>query len=109
MSENNDLTYYQRNRDMILSKARDKYQNLSEEDKIKEREYVKNRIIICLKKIKLKKREQARDKYRNLSEEDKNKKGEYAKNRYDNMSDKKKSKIKRPPKKKKKKNREARV
>ena len=94
MSENNDLTYYQRNRDMILSKARDKYQNLSEEDKIKEREYVKNRIIICLKKIKLKKREQARDKYRNLSEEDKNKKREYAKNKYLIMSEEKQQKFK---------------
>ena len=41
MSENNNLTYYQRNRDIMLSKARDKYKNLSEEDKIIKREYVK--------------------------------------------------------------------
>ena len=46
-----DLTYYQRNRDVILNRAKDYYEN----DK---------------KRL----REQARDKYRNLSEEDKNKK-----------------------------------
>ena len=61
MSENNNLTHYQRNREKILNKSKDKYKNLSEEDKIKKREY-------------------ARDKYRSLSEEDKNKAREYAKN-----------------------------
>ena len=52
MSEDNDLTYYQGNREKILNKAKDTYKNLSEEDKIKKKEY-------------------ARDKYKNLSEEDK--------------------------------------
>ena len=33
MSENNNLTYYQRNREKILNKAKDYYKNLSEEDK----------------------------------------------------------------------------
>ena len=51
MSENTDLTYYQKNRDVILNKAKDYYKNN------------KDRL-----------REQARDKYRNLSEEEKNKK-----------------------------------
>ena len=51
LSENTDLTCYQRNRDVILNKAKDYYKNN------------KNRS-----------REQARDKYRNLSEEEKNKK-----------------------------------
>ena len=51
MSEIADLTYYQRNKDVILNKAKDYYQ------KNKER----------LKK-------QARDKCRNLSEKEKNKK-----------------------------------
>ena len=46
-----ELTYYQRNRDVTLSRAKDYYQNDKE---------------------RLKK--QARDEYRNLSEEDKNKK-----------------------------------
>ena len=59
MSEIADLTYYQRNKDVILNKAKDYYQ------KNKER----------LKK-------QARDKCRNVSEEEKNKKREYGKNRY---------------------------
>ena len=51
MSESTDLTYYQRNRDVILNRAKDYYQN----DK---------------KRL----REQGRDKYRNLSEQEKNKK-----------------------------------
>ena len=49
--ENTDLTYYQRNRDVVLSKAKDYYK---------------------INKERL--REQARDKYRNLFEEEKNKK-----------------------------------
>ena len=48
MSENTDLPYYQKNRDVVLNKAKD---------------YNKNN------KVRL--REQARDKYRNLSEEEK--------------------------------------
>ena len=51
MSESADLTYYQRNRDVILNRVKDYYEN------------DKERL-----------REQARDKYRNLSEEEKNKK-----------------------------------
>ena len=51
MTESADLTYYQRNREVILNRAKDYYEN----DK---------------KRL----REQARDKYRNLSEEEKNKK-----------------------------------
>ena len=51
-------------------------------------------IIICLKKIKVKEREQARDKYKNLSEKDKNKKREYGKNRYHNISEEKRQKLK---------------
>ena len=45
MSENTDLTYNQRNRDVILNKAKDYYKNNKE-----------------------RLREQTRDKYRNLSE-----------------------------------------
>ena len=48
MSENTDLTYYQKNRDVILNRAKDYYEN------------DKERL-----------REQARDKYRNLSEKEK--------------------------------------
>ena len=52
MSEITDLTYYQKNRNVILNRAKDYYEN----DK---------------KRL----REQARDKYRNLSEEEEKKEG----------------------------------
>ena len=68
MSESAYLTYYQRNRDMILKR------------------------LLWNDKERL--REQARDKYRNLSEEEKNKKREYGKNRYHNMSEEKKIRLK---------------
>ena len=42
MSEIPDLSYYQRNKERLKRKARDKYRNLSEE-KNKTREYGKNR------------------------------------------------------------------
>ena len=56
MNEYVDLTYYQRNRDVILNRAKDYYEN------------DKERL-----------REQTTDKYINLSEEEKNKKREYGK------------------------------
>ena len=46
-----NTTYYQKNRDVILNRAKDYYENNKE-----------------------RLRDQAKDKYRNLSEEDKNKK-----------------------------------
>ena len=49
--ENTDLTYYQRNRDLVLNRAKDYYEN--------DKERLKR---------------QVRDKYRNLSEEEKNNK-----------------------------------
>ena len=67
MNESTDLTYYQRNQDVILNRAKDYSENN------------KKRL-----------RKQARDKYRNLSEEDQNQKREYGKNRYRNMSEDKK-------------------
>ena len=70
MSEITDLTYYQRNRDAILNKAKDYY-----------------------KKNKEKLKEQARDKCKILSEEE-NKKREYGKNRYHNMFEEKKQRPK---------------
>ena len=66
-----NLTSYQRNRDVILNRAKDYCENNKE---------------------RLKKH--ARDKYRNLSEEEKNLKKEYGKNRYHNMSEEKKQRIK---------------
>ena len=52
MSKSADLTYYQKNRDVILNRAKDCYEN------------DKERL-----------RRQVRDKYKNSSEEEKNKKG----------------------------------
>ena len=69
MSENTDLTY-QKNRDVVLSKAKDYKNN-------------KERLS-----------EQARDKCGNLSEEEKNKKSEYGKNRYLDMSEERKQRLK---------------
>ena len=66
MSECTDLTYYQRNRDVILNRTKYYYEN----DK---------------KRL----REQARDKYRTLSEEEKNTEREYGKSRYHNYLKKK--------------------
>ena len=71
MSGSAYLTYCQRNRDVILNRAKDYYEN------------DKNRL-----------RKQARDKYGNLSEEEKNKKKEYGKNRYCNMSEENKKRLK---------------
>ena len=65
----NNTTYYQKNRDVILNKVKDYYEN----DRL---------------------REQARDKYRNLSKEDKKKKREYGRNRYHNMPQEKKDRLK---------------
>ena len=71
MSDNTDLTYYQKKRDVVLIKAKYYYKNN------------KDRL-----------RRQARDKYRSLSEQEKNQKREYGKNRYRNMSEEKKEKLK---------------
>ena len=71
MSENINLTYYQRNRDVILNRAKDyyendkerlreqarsKYRNLSEEEKLKKENMEKIGISICLKERKKTKR-----------------------------------------------------
>ena len=72
----NTVTFYERNKDVVLNKAKDFYKNNKE-----------------------RLREQARNKYKNLSEEDKHKKREYGTNRYYNMSKEKKTKTKRISKK----------
>ena len=64
MSKSAYLTYYPRNRDVILNKAKGYYENDKERLRV-----------------------QASDKYRKLSEEQKNKKREYGKNSYRNMSE----------------------
>ena len=72
MDESVEETYYQRNRNVILNRAKDHYGN------------DKERL-----------RKQARDKYNNLLEEEKNKKREYGRNRYRNMSEEKKQRLKK--------------
>ena len=69
-TESADLTYYQRNQDVILVRAKDYYEN-------------------DIERLK----EQATDKYRNLYEE-KNKKREYGRNRYCNIPEEKKQRLK---------------
>ena len=66
-----DLSYYQKNRNVILNRAKDNYEN--DKERLSE---------------------QARHKYRNLSEEDKNKRRKYGKNIYRNMSEEKKQILK---------------
>ena len=63
MNEYADLIYYQKNRDVILNRTKDYYENNKE-----------------------RLRKQPRNKDRNLSEEEKNKKREYRINRRSNMS-----------------------
>ena len=70
------MTYYQRNKEVILNRAKNYYENDTE-----------------------RLRKKARYEYRNLSEEDENKKKEYGENRYHNMSEERKTKTKRIPKK----------
>lgn len=49
------LTYYQRNKELVLSKqAQGKYNNVPEEEKDKKREYRRNNIMQHLKKKELK-------------------------------------------------------
>ena len=62
-----ETTYYQRNRETILNRAKEHYKN--DKERLSE---------------------QARNKYRELSEEEKSIKREYGRNRYRNMSKKKK-------------------
>ena len=65
MGENAYLTYYQENWDVILSRAKDYYEN----DKG-----------TYLKKKKIKKREYGKNRYLNMSEEKKKRLKEYQKN-----------------------------
>ena len=67
----NETTYYERNRDVILNRAKYYY------------EYNKGLL-----------REKAKNKYRELSEEEKNIRREYGRNRYHNMSKEKKQRLK---------------
>ena len=71
MSEDTNLTYYKKDRDVILNRAKGCYENNKE-------------------RLRL----QARDKHRNLSEEEKNKKREYVTKRRRNVSEEEKKRLK---------------
>ena len=66
-----ETTYYQRNREIILNRAKDCYKN--------KKEVLKGK---------------AKNKYRELSEEQKDIKREYGRNRYKNMSEEDKGRLK---------------
>ena len=66
-----ETTYYQRNRGVILNRAKDYDRNNRDESKVK-----------------------ARGKCRELSEEEKNVKRKYGRNRYNNMSEEDKQRLK---------------
>ena len=68
-----ETTYYQKNREVILNRAKNYYENNKE---------------------LLRERERAKNKYRELSEEEKNVKREYGRNRYRNMSEENKKRLK---------------
>ena len=66
-----EITYYQRNRDIILNRAKEYYKN--------------NKELL---------RKRAKNKYRSLSEDEKDIKKQYEKERYHNMSDEEKQRLK---------------
>ena len=98
-------TNYKKNRDRVLSKAREYYKNnrellkervknrcnfLTEDKKQKSKEYQKE----YQKEYRKEYQKKYQNKYRSLSEDDKNIKRQYQKNRYHNMSDEEKQRLK---------------
>ena len=73
------LTYYQKNKELVLNKAN---AGLSEEEKENAEEINTTQ---CLKKKKNKRNEYERNRYHSVTEEQKAGKREYAKNRYNTM------------------------
>ena len=71
-------TYYQRNREAILNRAKDYYENNKEV--LRERERAKNKYRELSEKEKYIKREYGRNRYNNICEEDNQTLKEYQKN-----------------------------
>ena len=69
------MSYYWFNREEILQKAEEKYQNCGRKEQAVEY-YIANKDVLKGK---------AKNRYRNLSEEEKEAKREYSKNRYEEM------------------------
>ena len=97
MANNVHWTYYQRNKELVISKAkeyyknnkdrlskqaREKYQGLPEEEKDKNRKYRINKYHAMSDEEKNKRKEYQRNRYRNMTEEQTTKKREYTRNRY---------------------------
>ena len=77
------LTYYQRNRYLVLNKAK----NITKTIKVDWASRQEKNVTTCLKKKKIKKREYGKNRYHTMSEGEKIKKREYEKNRYNNSSE----------------------
>ena len=87
MSKNTQLTYYQKNRHVILNRPKEYYKNNC--DKIKKQAKDKyNLTEKRLQKIKFEK-----NKYYNIFKEKKDKRREFGRERYCNMSEEQKNKI----------------
>ena len=87
MSKNTQLTYYQKNRHVILNRPKEYYKNNC--DKIKKQAKDKYN----LPEKRLQKIEFEKNKYYNISEEKKDKRREFERERYCNMSEEQKNKI----------------
>ena len=72
----NELTYYQINRDVTLNRAKDYYEN----DKERLREEAKDKYRNLSEEEKIKKREYGKNRYHNMPKEKKQKLKEYQKN-----------------------------
>ena len=78
MSESAYLTYYQKNRDVILNRAKDYYEN--DKERLRVQAKVEANIENYLKNKKIKKREHGKNRYRNIPEEKKQRLKKYQKN-----------------------------
>ena len=73
-----ETTYYQRNREVILNRAKDYYE--SNKESLREKEKAKNKYIELTEEEKNIKREYGKKRYNNMPEENKNRLKEYQKN-----------------------------
>ena len=78
MSDSSYLTYYQKNRDVILNRAKDYYEN--DKERLRVQAKVEPNIENYLKNKKIKKREHGKNRYRNIPEEKKQRLKKYQKN-----------------------------
>ena len=75
MSECADLTFYQRNRDVILNRTKDYYE--TEKERLRGKQKINRETY--LKKKKIKRENMEKNKYRNMFEEKKKRLKEYQK------------------------------